>query len=77
MAKGTLGALLASTAFCLLVPGLAQAQVAAPEAGAADDVPIVVTARRASEKLQDVPVSVQAISGKVLQDMGTSKNPRV
>lgn len=51
--------------------------MAAPEAGAADDVPIVVTARRASEKLQDVPVSVQAISGKVLQDMAITSADEV
>jgi iron complex outermembrane recepter protein len=45
------------------LPALAQAQDAAPSTGE-----IIVTARRTAEKLQDVPVSVEALSQKALTE---------
>jgi len=50
-----------------LVAGGAQAQDAAADTGAND---IVVTAQRQSQRLQDVPLSVQAVSGDTLRDRG-------
>ncbi|WP_219893545.1 TonB-dependent receptor [Aquisediminimonas profunda] len=51
----------------------AMAQSAQPAADAADDygvADIVVTASRRSEKLQDVPIAVQALGGDQLQQRG-------
>ena len=58
-----IAALLASAAFTM--PATAFAQDAEASAGAVDD--IVVTAQRREERLQDVPVSVTALSGEALQ----------
>ncbi len=65
-------ALLATTALFTApsAPSLAWADEAAASA-AADVGEVLVTARRRSEKLQDVPVSVQAISGATLAAKGT------
>ena len=64
--------LLAATSFVLVLSGAAHAQNAAPaqatEAVALDEV--VVTATRRSERLQDVPLAVAAISGDQLQSAG-------
>lgn len=56
-------ALLASAAFTM--PATAFAQDAEASAGAVED--IVVTAQRREERLQDVPVSVTALSSEALQ----------
>ena len=41
------------------------------KARAADELPeIMVTAEKRSERLQEVPASVSALSGETLQDMG-------
>ena len=48
-----------------------QAEAAAEaQAGGASSGDIVVTARRRSENLQDVPISVTALSGEALEDQG-------
>jgi iron complex outermembrane recepter protein len=53
-------------------PVTAQAQVADP-AGTATLAEVVVTARRIEENLQAVPMSVQAISGELLEATGTTR----
>lgn len=58
---GALGGLLA-----LASPALAASPVATAVDGAAVDQ-IVITARRREEKLQDAPITVSAVSGRVLQ----------
>ena len=53
-------------------PALAQAQSPAPAADsqATGITDIVVTARKQSESLQDVPMSISAVSGKDLENAG-------
>jgi iron complex outermembrane receptor protein len=53
---------------------MAQVGVAAPETAPSSDFTgdIVVTAQRREQRLQDVPVSVTAISGSSLREMGAS-----
>src|SRR3982750_96727 len=59
-----------ATASTLATPSLAWAETApAVDADGANEV--VVTARRRAENIQDVPISVQAISGETLQRKGT------
>src|SRR3954468_7842934 len=70
------GFLLAGVAAAALVPtagAMAAADGAASSASAKEDQieSIVVTARRTSENIQDVPLSVQAISGETLELKGT------
>ncbi len=55
-------------AVATLIPGAALAQ-AEPAAAAAEPDAIIVTARRGEEALQDVPVSVQVVSGDTLQEL--------
>ena len=71
MSKKIMHSLFATTALTLALPTAAFAAEAAPAnaAEATDSGDIIVTARRADEKLQDVPVSVQAISGDKLQKL--------
>jgi len=64
IAKLTLGAAGSILAFA----SAAHAQ----EAGAGDDE-IVVTARKSDERIQDVPVSITAISGETLRDQGANE----
>ena len=52
----------------LALPGLALA--AAPEAAPNQVQEIVVTAQRRSENIQQVPVSIQAFTGKTIKDLG-------
>ncbi|MBL8537942.1 MAG: TonB-dependent receptor [Hyphomonadaceae bacterium] len=60
----------ASLAVLASAPGVASAQ----DAGAqADDDEIVVTARRREEVLQDVPMSVTALTARDLQDAGVNE----
>ena len=67
--SGFIGALFA-TASTLATPALAWAENA-PGIDADRDGEVVVTARRRAENIQDVPISVQAISGETLQRKGT------
>jgi iron complex outermembrane receptor protein len=60
--------LFATTAFTLALPGAAFAD-AATAAAPADSGEIIVTARRDSESAQNVPVSLQAISGKEIANL--------
>jgi iron complex outermembrane receptor protein len=62
----SLPALLAIGASAIALAAPVQAQDTAP----ADDSDIVVTARKARERLQDVPISVNAMSGDQLRDRG-------
>jgi len=57
---------------CLLAIGVSSIALAAPAfAGEADNSDeIVVTARKTSERLQDVPISVSAVSGDQLSERG-------
>ena len=62
--------MLATTALTAALP--AYAQDSAPRTdttGASEAGDIIVTARRADERLQDVPVSVQVVSGESLQKL--------
>ncbi|KPF64435.1 TonB-dependent receptor [alpha proteobacterium AAP81b] len=52
-------------------PALAQAQTA--EAAASDDSEIIVTARRQSEKLSDVPASVSVLTSETLARTGVTR----
>ncbi len=55
------------------VPAIAQQAANAQESADADSgglEEIVITAQKRSERLQDVPVSVQAVTGAALQNMG-------
>lgn len=61
-----------SMATLLATPTLALAQTAAP-ATALDEV--VVTAERRSANIQDVPLAVSAVTGKMLQESG-ARDPR-
>lgn len=58
------------TAISLMLPALAQAQMAEPQSGeeVAADSEILVTARRTEERLQDVPVSITAFSQAALNE---------
>ncbi|WP_375421392.1 TonB-dependent receptor [uncultured Sphingomonas sp.] len=65
---------LVASASTLAAPLAAQAQVAQKSLAAVDvdgEGDVVVTARRRSENIRDVPISVQAISGETLERKGT------
>ena len=73
-ARGVAIAMLAPGVLLAASPALAAAAPATPEAGAAADnaaptgvEDIIVTARRRNESVQDIPVSVQAISAATVQ----------
>jgi len=63
-------------AYCAVLCGLPQASLAeeAQKAGAAARLleEVMVTARKRSERLQDVPAAVTAIDGEVLRDVGAA-----
>ncbi|MBV1687922.1 TonB-dependent receptor [Novosphingobium sp. G106] len=68
MSSMILRSLCATTAITLALPAMASAQdVATSGAAASDSGEIIVTARREAESLQDVPVSVQVVTGDALQ----------
>ena len=71
MSKKIMHSLFATTALTMALPSVAFAAdaPAADEAATADSGDIIVTARRSDEKLQNVPESVQAISGDQLQKL--------
>jgi iron complex outermembrane recepter protein len=68
MSKKIICTLLTTTALSVSIPTLAMAQEA-PAEGLATGGEIIVTARRADERLQDVPVSVQVVTGDTLQNL--------
>lgn len=73
MAYRTLTRLLASTALIAAVPAFAQdAAQSGDDAASTSANEIIVTAQRSSQRLQDVPVSLQAISGDTLRDKGVT-----
>ena len=70
MAIKLLNSMLATTALALIMPTPAFAQDApADEAEATESSDIIVTARRSDERLQDVPVSVQVVTGDAIQKL--------
>ncbi len=67
MTKLIHSALFASTALTLALPTVAFAQEASADEAASSDVgEILVLARRTAERLQDVPVSIQVVTGEAL-----------
>ena len=64
MSRMILGLLLATTAVSLTVPTVAHAAE-----GAEDGDAIIVTARREAENVQDVPVSMQVVTGDSIQKL--------
>lgn len=66
---------LAALAVAVIAPAPAFAQQASVEAGESEGptlTEIIVTAQKRAQSLQDVPVSVQAVSGEALVNQGTS-----
>jgi iron complex outermembrane recepter protein len=60
--------LFATTALALALPTAALAQTAPADEASADESDVItVTARRESENLQDVPVSIQVVTGDAIQ----------
>jgi iron complex outermembrane receptor protein len=57
-----------SAALACILPGLSRAQTENPPAATPGLEEIVVTAQRRSENLQNVPISVQVVSGQTLTD---------
>jgi hypothetical protein len=70
MHRTILSTLLATTALAAAAPAWAQGQPA-DEPTALDE--IIVSARRERESLQDVPVSVQAVTGAQIQDLAITQ----
>lgn len=69
MSKRIMRSLFATTALAFTLPSIAFAQEAPVDEASADNNEIIVTARRADERLQDVPVSVQVVTGESLQKL--------
>ena len=71
MSKKIMQSLFATTAFACALPSMAYAQEepAGGEEATVEDDEIIVRARRSDERLQDVPVSVQVVSGSKLQEL--------
>jgi len=73
MTRVFMKALFATTALTAALPTVAFAQAAPTDGANAEDTgEIIVNARRADERLQDVPVSVQAISGDKLEKLAVT-----
>jgi iron complex outermembrane recepter protein len=70
MIKTLLRSLLVTTAMSVALPTMALAQEALDNsADAIKSGEIIVTARRESESLQDIPVSVQVVTGQTIQNL--------
>ena len=69
MTRNFFAALVATTALSTAMPAFAQSTAPAEDAAASTEGDIIVTARRADERLQDVPVSVQVVTGDSLQKL--------
>ena len=72
MTRNFFAALVATTALTTAMPAFAQNAPQADDA-ASDAGDIIVTARRADERLQDVPVSVQVVTGESLQKLAITQ----
>ncbi|WP_162527150.1 TonB-dependent receptor [Sphingomonas solaris] len=70
MAKAGLRYFAAGTALAAFTPSIAPAQAVAEEQSISD---IVVTARREAESLQDVPVTVQVVTGNTLAKLAITR----
>ena len=70
MNHSVLARALVAAASTIAAPSLASAEDA-PAVNSGDNGEVVVTARRRAENIQDVPISVQAISGETLQRKNT------
>lgn len=69
---GTLSASAAALALLSAAPASAQTPAADAAGASPNDLDIVVTAQRRSERLQSVPVSVTAVTSDVLRGLGVS-----
>lgn len=67
------GTALSTTAFAQAAGGAAQEDVGSTDAGASGVEDIIVTAQRRAERLQDVPVAVQALSSTALEQRGIAR----
>ncbi|WP_313326631.1 TonB-dependent receptor [Sphingobium yanoikuyae] len=65
--------MMTAAAGALLLPGLALAQDAAPQAAVAGDDAIIVTAQKRAERVQDVPISISVVGGEQMQQSGGSQ----
>src|ERR1700742_3153933 len=68
MASPTVFATVVSLTLACTASGASWAQTAAPAGDQLEDV--VVTAQRRTEKLQDVPISMTAVTGATLENFG-------
>lgn len=66
----SLNAVLLCTTF--LLPSAAFAQTADAAGGAADDTTIVVTAQKIEQRATDVPITISAVSGQRIKELGVS-----
>ena len=69
--RGTLAGLLATTAL-IAAPALAQDTPPADAASDSDTTDIIVTAQKRSESLQNVPISIQALGARKLDELNIS-----
>ena len=72
MNKALLATTVSGWVISLAVPTIGWAQPAAPSAASAETAleQVVVTARRREERLQDVPISVNVVSGSQMEERG-------
>lgn len=56
----------------VLLPSAAFAQTADAAGGAADDTTIVVTAQKIEQRATDVPITISAVSGQRIKELGVS-----
>ena len=77
MTRNFFAALVATTALSTAMPAFAQSTAPADDAAASTEGDIIVTARRADERLQDVPVSVQVVTGDKLQKLAITSSDEI